>query len=32
MNIQEINKEPSCDIDERSSINSIGSEPLSWQI
>ena len=29
MKIQEINKEPSCDFDERSSINSIGSEPLS---
>ena len=29
MKIHEINKEPSCDFDERSSINSMGSEPLS---
>ena len=29
MKIQEINKEPSCNFDERSSIKSMGSEPLS---
>ena len=29
MKIQEINKEPSCNFHERSSINSIWSEPLS---
>ena len=29
MKIQEINKEPTCDFDERSSINSIRSEPLT---
>ena len=29
MKIEEINKEPSCDFDERSSIKSMGSEPLS---